>query len=81
MRDYYDIKNVIADLNYEIENGRTTDIEYFENLRTIWIPMVGLFVQTWGEDLVPPDVRSALVNVQVNLEMTPHTWALYPIQN
>ena len=39
-----------------------------------WIPATNLFIQRWGKDIVPHDLRAVIHSVRENLDLPPIKW-------
>jgi hypothetical protein len=59
-----DIVNVIDALNKQRSAGTITSVLYASKLEYDWMPMIDRFVEEWGKDMVPHDVRDSYDHVQ-----------------
>jgi len=69
-----DIKNVIEELNKKRASGSISTVVYASNLEYVWIPMVNDFVEEWGKDMVPQDVRHSSTHVRRTVDIPPFEW-------
>lgn len=69
-RDLMLIKNVISDLNHAREVGFMDETIYRQELKTQWLGgCVATFIQSYGLQSVPKDVRLAIDNVMKELDI------------
>ena len=71
---YNTCKKKISDIRDEVGVSAFTDHLFKDRLRREWIPATDLFIERWGKELVPHDLRSAIHNVRENLELTTVQW-------
>lgn len=70
------VKNEIDALNSMVESGSMSRVMYTEMLKTYWLQgiVVG-FIERYGLELVPVDIRRAVNNVQDNVgEVVINDW-------
>lgn len=62
------VKNEIAMLNSSVESGTMSRELYIEMVKSYWLQGIVLgFIERYGLDLVPVDIRRAVTNVQQNV--------------
>lgn len=69
LAQYTHICDVMEDLTTKEKNHSMTRIEYEQNLKSMWIPLVTQFIEIWGPDMCMPDVRLVLNQVEHGLGM------------
>ena len=47
---------------------------YCKRMKYTWLPMVHKIAKRWGKDLVPYDIRFAVNDVELNLQMPLTKW-------
>jgi hypothetical protein len=63
------LRDVIADINYAVRPGKARVPKYRE-----WLELVHGFVQTWGERLVPRDIKRAVNSVEGGIGVPLTVW-------
>jgi hypothetical protein len=62
------VKNEIDVLNSNVESGTMSRELYIEMVKSYWLQGIVLrFIERYGLDLVPVDIRRAVTNVQQNV--------------
>ena len=68
------LKGYIGDHGKQYNSGAMTLKQWREFLRKKWIPVTDLFIQKWGKDMVPIDIREAIDDVRSNIDLPPIVW-------
>ena len=69
-----DIKNAIDGLNQERSGTRNGTVVYASKLEYEWIPMVNRFIEEWGTEMVPQDVRDSADHVAGFVDLPTYVW-------
>jgi hypothetical protein len=71
---YTRIKRMIESIRRQSELTGSFDSVFKDKLRQEWVPVTDLFIERWGKELVPHDLRSAIHNVRSNLQLVSPEW-------
>jgi hypothetical protein len=74
IRQYEDLKMHMAEANESFEQGLYDMTQRKKYFTVFWLPLSMNFVQRWGADCVPPDLRRAINDTQRGLGASLTVW-------